>query len=63
MKHLLELLICGAIGCTSIVAEIIGLADWTPGNSIVLYIFGTNAEFDQRINANDADGSLVISYT
>jgi len=49
--------------CTAVIAEIIGQSGWTPGNSIVLYLFGDNAGTDRVINTIDTAGSLVINYS
>jgi hypothetical protein len=50
------------IDCTAVIAEIIGQAEWTPGNSIVLYLSGENAPADREISATDTAGSLAINY-
>jgi titin len=50
------------IDCTAVIAEIIGQADWTPGNSIVLYLSGENSATERSVGTFDTAGSLVINY-
>lgn len=51
------------VDVTSIVAEIVGRSGWASGNSIVIYLFGTNAAINNAWNSSDdTAGSLQITY-